>query len=324
MSHVFDEKSLADAFEKVRRLYADLAAAEARAEKAEAANREWKEDAANVLAERCAKDERHCVCVVHLRAALAKAEAALAEATKRADTLSVAARDLVARTAKAEDVAKTWETTATEALRERDKVVALSIALVAKTDEALAPLAAEKARADKASANCAALAADALRRHVETVGGCSVCDLKTGKRCALLSTTNQGAGWVSPEEHARVVALTADEALKHARGLAAERDAALAVKAQLLGALGDIADSEDENGVPSSRSWMQQRARAAIEAVARTAFRAGDRVVYVETGDEGVVESVNDPRGIFVDLGAGVGRRIFAAASIAKAKGGAT
>ena len=222
-----------------------LEAAEARAEKAEAANREWKEDAANVLAERCAKDERHCVCVVHLRAALAKAEAALAEATKRADTLSVAARDLVARTAKAEDVAKTWETTATEALRERDKVVALSIALVAKTDEALAPLAAEKARADKASANCAALAADALRRHVETVGGCSVCDLKTGKRCALLSTTNQGAGWVSPEEHARVVALTADEAQKHARDLAAERDAALAVKAQLLALLGRARDHVD-------------------------------------------------------------------------------
>jgi hypothetical protein len=47
------------------------------------------------------------------------------------------------------------------------------------------------------------------------------------------------AGWVSPEDHARVVALTADEAQKHARDIAAERDAALAVKAQLLAALED-------------------------------------------------------------------------------------
>ena len=39
--------------------------------------------------------------------------------------------------------------------------------------------------------------------------------------------------------------------------------------AQAEGALADIADSEDEHGVPSTREWMEQRARQAIAACAR-------------------------------------------------------
>jgi putative hemolysin len=262
-----------------------LEAAEARAEKAEAANREWKEDAANVLAERCAKDERHCVCVVHLRAALAKAEAALAEALRDRDEVLALSTALVAKTdaklaeTEAEALAAIKVTGEECTARATAAIKEMGVAL----NEANNARDAEKARADKASANCAALAADALHRHVETVGGCSVCDLKTGKRCALLSTTNQGAGWVSPEEHARVVALTADEAQKHARDLAAERDAALAVKAQLLALLG--------------------RARDHVDATFNRACDVGDsRTVITEIG--AVVEDID--------------------AAIAAAKGGAT
>jgi hypothetical protein len=39
--------------------------------------------------------------------------------------------------------------------------------------------------------------------------------------------------------------------------------------AQAEGALADIADSEDEHGVPSTREWMEQRARQALAACAR-------------------------------------------------------
>lgn len=36
--------------------------------------------------------------------------------------------------------------------------------------------------------------------------------------------------------------------------------------AQAEGALADIADSEDEHGVPSTREWMEYRARQALAA----------------------------------------------------------
>ena len=45
----------------------------------------------------------------------------------------------------------------------------------------------------------------------------------------------------------------------------AQRDEAQQMVAELRGALADIADSEDEHGVPSSREWMQQRAQDAID-----------------------------------------------------------
>jgi hypothetical protein len=89
------------------------------------------------------------------------------------------------------------------------------------------------------------------------------------KMTAALAAPSAGAGWVSPEAHAASLRIAREETDSFSALVdvaARERDAALAVKAQLLGALGDIADSEDENGVPSSRSWMQQRARDAIAA----------------------------------------------------------
>ena len=43
-----------------------------------------------------------------------------------------------------------------------------------------------------------------------------------------------------------------------------ERDAAQRVAAEFRGALADIADSEDEKGRPSSRAWMQQRAKEVL------------------------------------------------------------
>lgn len=46
--------------------------------------------------------------------------------------------------------------------------------------------------------------------------------------------------------------------------LASERDAAQRVVAEFRGALADIADSEDEHGVPSTREWMQRRASDAL------------------------------------------------------------
>jgi len=45
----------------------------------------------------------------------------------------------------------------------------------------------------------------------------------------------------------------------------AERDEAQQMVAELRGALADIADSEDEHGVPSSREWMQRRAQDALD-----------------------------------------------------------
>ena len=45
----------------------------------------------------------------------------------------------------------------------------------------------------------------------------------------------------------------------------AERDAARRMVLELRGALADIADSEDEHGVPSSREWMQRRAQDALD-----------------------------------------------------------
>jgi len=45
----------------------------------------------------------------------------------------------------------------------------------------------------------------------------------------------------------------------------AQRDEAQQMVAELRGALADIADSEDEHGVPSSREWMQQRAQDALD-----------------------------------------------------------
>lgn len=57
-------------------------------------------------------------------------------------------------------------------------------------------------------------------------------------------------------------------ALMHAERDAAirERDKAQQMVAELRGALADIADSEDEHGVPSSRAWMMKRAEDALSA----------------------------------------------------------
>jgi hypothetical protein len=45
-----------------------------------------------------------------------------------------------------------------------------------------------------------------------------------------------------------------------------ERDKAQQMVAELRGALADIADSEDEHGVLSSRAWMMKRAEDALSA----------------------------------------------------------
>jgi seryl-tRNA synthetase len=50
------------------------------------------------------------------------------------------------------------------------------------------------------------------------------------------------------------------EATESMRQLQRERDEALRMVAKMTGALEDIADSEDEHGVPSSADWMSGRA----------------------------------------------------------------
>ena len=85
--------------------------------------------------------------------------------------------------------------------------------------------------------------------------------LTTGRDIVIeTSTGSRHTKWVEQ-------AYDAIEASAHIAGrwcLASERDAAQRVVAEFRGALADIADSEDEHGVPSTREWMERRASDAL------------------------------------------------------------
>jgi hypothetical protein len=66
-------------------------------------------------------------------------------------------------------------------------------------------------------------------------------------------------------------------------------EAAEKMVSQMLGALADIADSEDEHGVPSSREWMEKRAKEAFSLSAPVDGRwcpASERDAAIRDRDE--------------------------------------
>jgi hypothetical protein len=233
---------------EVKRQRAAFDALRARAEKAEASIGDLSEV---IVGQRRAElsAEQIANFLDEMRERAEKAEAALAEALE----------DLVAMHRDVETQRRLKEI-ATEnladALIERDAARAVIDRDAAVADEALngemkakAALAAEKARADKLEADCAA-----LRAALELVGPES-CRIEGGAAIdAALAAPSAGAGWVSPEEHARVVQAAANIGLIGERVMA-ERDAALAVKAQLLGALERVASDLRDGKAPMRDTW---------------------------------------------------------------------
>lgn len=88
------ECQLTAAKARIAELERDIALQDARLSRSEDELQEWKDDAEIVLAEKCATDEKHCGCVVHLRRRIKELEAVVGKLPRTADGIPWASGEL--------------------------------------------------------------------------------------------------------------------------------------------------------------------------------------------------------------------------------------